>query len=171
MIMAAVFQVAMVVLIVLSHNSDATATRPPPGSPSTWCRMNEGVSRCVDAPLKKNKLPKEIRDRLKERADGNWCPFRVCGPSYINTQACPSEEELKPIGQCSVKTIRSKVNMCLKGFTDSLAGDVACDVLGGNYCGVGPVYICKCNSRSVRQDVYELKNSRKPNCSSWSFQS
>lgn len=166
MVKVSLFPVVVVALIALSRSTDAATTPPPPGSRSIWCRMNEGVSRCVDSPLRKNKLPKEIRDRLAERADGDWCPFRVCGPSYINTEACPFEEEFKPVGQCSVKTIRSKVNMCLKGFTDSLPGDVACDVLGGSHCGVGPVYICKCNSRTVRQDVYELKNSKQPNCSS-----
>lgn len=159
------FKIVLLVSSLALCDVHATATAPPPAS-TTWCRMNEGVSRCVDEPLKTNKLPRDIKAHLKQRARGDWCPFRVCGPSYINTEACPSDDELKPVGQCGVKTVRSKVNTCLKGFIDSLPGQVACDVLGDKYCGIGAVYICKCNSRTVRQEVYELKNSRLPNCSS-----
>lgn len=157
-----IYIIHSILLVILAIGGEAT-TNPP--VQLTWCRMNEGVSRCVDPPFKKNKLPKDVRERLEQRASGNWCPFRVCGPSYMSTDACPADDDFKPTGQCSVTTISSKVNACLRGFTDYLPEDVACDVLGSKYCGVGPVYVCKCNSRSMRQVVYELENLRKPVCS------
>lgn len=134
------------------------------GTQKMWCRMNEGVSRCVDAPFDKSELPKDIKAKLGNR---DWCPFRVCGPSYTSTEMCPTVEELKPEGLCSVKTVHARVHSCVKGKKpDSLPEEVACKLLGGRYCGLGDIYICRCSSDMVSQTLFELKTHEKPPCPS-----
>lgn len=127
-----------------------------------WCRMNEGVSRCVDPPFPHTELSVELRQRLGGR---NWCPFRVCGPSYIATERCPEEEELEPVGLCSARISRSQVHSCIRGQRpDFLPAVDACKILGGKYCELGPVYICKCIAATVNQIFYEFESAEKPKC-------
>lgn len=44
-----------------------------------YCRKNTGLSRCVDNPLP---LP------LKKKNSKLWCPYHVCGPSFVSTRKC-----------------------------------------------------------------------------------
>lgn len=131
-------------------------------SKMVWCRMNEGISRCVDPPVQKKKLPKYLQEELK---GGAWCPFRVCGPSYAATEKCTAVDAFKPIGQCSVKTVKTKVYTCMLEYSpNSLQPEDACTALGRKYCGVGAVYICRCKRDNVNQVVYELAKRKAPTC-------
>lgn len=157
-----VFGVFVSLLIsIVSATTLGSVVRSGSESQLVWCRMNEGVSRCVDPPFRKTELPADIKSRLS----GKWCPFRVCGPSYIVTDPCPDEEEFKPAGQCSAKRVQTKVYTCKeKKRPDFLPPDVACNILGTKYCKLGAIYICQCVANTVVQVVYELKNSKQPVC-------
>lgn len=166
------FTIFLLAIAFLSNSSIVTAiptfsfrgtgARPQ----SIWCRMTGGVSRCVDRPVRKRDLPRLIKERLDRRGAGDWCPFRVCGPSYIDTEPCPDDDNLKPIGQCSYKAGNNRVYTCLDGNMDTLPGNLACRHLGQKYCNVGPIHICMCSSKNMEQIIFKLENSLTPACRS-----
>lgn len=126
--------------------------------------MNVGtISYCVDNPVKNKLLPDHIRDKLKN--NGRACPFRVCPIAFARAEQCPTDYELRPTGRCFVETNVSKVYHCLKGqHLGVLVPDKACDTLGPEYCGVGPINFCRCKGRRKKQYTYKRKDQTTPVC-------
>lgn len=66
-----------------------------------YCRREEGVSRCVEEPLM-------VDD------EDLWCPYRVCGPSYVAAPECPSGSE-QATHKCKVTTVDDPIHVCVAG--------------------------------------------------------
>lgn len=126
-----------------------------------WCRLNDGISRCVDAEVKMNEMPSETRVILGQK---KWCPFRICGPSYTQTDEC-AQGEFAPLGKCSVRTIRSVVNECLPSTQPRVVSEsVACPSFGKKYCNMGAAFLCQCKTKVKVQTLYYFVRPATPRC-------
>lgn len=71
---------------------------PIDGQKNKYCRKHEGVSVCVENPL-------DIKD------EDLWCPYRMCGPSYIPAFECPEGPE-QATHKCTPVTVSDPVYRC-----------------------------------------------------------
>lgn len=140
--------------------SDLTGVSVKAGN-EVWCRLNDGVSRCVGERINKNRMPTDIQDALGSK---RWCPFRLCGPSYTRTDDC-AKGELAPIGICTLRTVSSTVYECRPNTQPKIVPEsVACHEFGKKYCNMGPAFICLCKSENKVQDIYSFKRVETPHC-------
>lgn len=126
-----------------------------------WCRLNDGVSRCVGKQINKSRMPADVQHALGSK---RWCPFRLCGPSYTQTDECASGD-LAPIGICTLRKVRSTVYECRPNTQPKIVREsVACNEFGKKYCNMGPAFICVCKSDNKVQEIYSFKRVETPRC-------
>lgn len=114
-----------------------------------YCRkQDDGMSRCVDPPLM-------IED------EDLWCPYHVCGPSYIPAPECPPGDE-QATHKCSEKTLNEPIHRCIPGRIHKIVNlPPKCEETDS--C-TGETRACACEQYTPERIVLDPVQSIKPIC-------
>lgn len=118
-----------------------------------YCRKYEGMARCVDEPLM-------VDD------EDLWCPYRVCGPSYVAAPECPETPE-QATHKCKVTTLDTPIHRCIEGKTHKIVKlPLGCDETEddeGDVC-IEDARVCACEQASSTRTVLSPEFKITPLC-------
>lgn len=108
---------------------------------TTYCRLFKGMSRCVDPPI------------MFDDED-DWCPYHVCGPSYIQAAECPPGDHQAKY-KCKVRVTRAPIYKCRGRRTHkSIETPIGCDSDDSEKPNcTGEIRVCACKKRHPRRYV------------------
>lgn len=106
-------------ILVTSFKTSSTGTAAGLSLPHIWfhqfarkelCREINDVTRCAKPPT--------------TYIDGQaWCPFQLCGPSYVNAHDCPPDEN-QADHQCRLRRVNKPIWLCKPSTPLRQQGDV-----------------------------------------------
>lgn len=126
----------------VKHKDELTEEDTP------FCRLYQGVSKCVGKPL-------DVKDKEP------WCPYRMCGPSLVPAALCPKNREFQATNKCSVKLVEKTVYRCDGNSFGSTYLPLHC-VKGSEGCE--EVNTCSCIEVNVKTAVLTEEAVFKPHC-------
>lgn len=111
-----------------------------------FCRRHESMARCVDEPLM-------IDD------EDLWCPYRICGPSYVAAPECPESPE-QATHKCKITSFDAPNHRCIEGTTHKIVKTpVGCEQKEEVTC-TGEARVCACvqdtPTRTVLTPQFEI---------------
>ena len=135
-----------VIFVSILFNSIAASTVPQ----TAYCRKVESMARCADPPL------------MVEDED-LWCPVRLCAPSYIEAELCPTDLKTQATHKCTVKTVTDHHHRCIEGRT---TGEVKLPVGCGVEvpCNGQTMTACACEQTESTKEDYMPLLPFTPNC-------
>lgn len=158
-----VFVIFLYLFIISTMMTGASAKKTAVSVKTTSCRLHKGISRCVDNPIKKRHLPTRLRGKKKQR----FCPYHICGPSYIPTKECPLNGLPPATGKCNVRTIRPWLWVCRERLGKPMKYLVnfpfGCRGKSATRCR-SRVYVCSCFRRRVSQQKLKHILDYTPDC-------
>lgn len=153
----------LALFIISTAIASAAAKKKSPKPSTISCRLHKGISRCVDVPVKRRFLPIKLRRVTK----GRFCPYHICGPSYIPTDECPPNGQAPATGKCAVRKTNMGVWLCRERFgkpVKHLVGfPFGCGGRRGPKCR-SKVHICSCFRRRVKQQKLKHLLDYTPEC-------
>lgn len=124
------------------------------------CRLDNGITRCVNRPVGRHLLPNKLRRKPKLR----FCPFRICGPSYTPSDECPAYGLPSATAKCTASRVSSYVWSC-----HSKSGRLVKYPIRVPYpCKRGlcykSVFVCSCFRVNQNKVTFKRLKDYKPDC-------
>lgn len=116
------------ILFALLFSLTMRTNSSPLGSPKKFCRKQEGDSLCVEPPLEIGNVD-------------DWCPYRRCAPSYLESPKC-SDGPDQATHKCIIVTFRDEVYRCIDATSHKLV-DTPINCNETDSC-TEQINICKC---------------------------
>lgn len=134
------FAIITTLLLAALPKVESRSKKPYSNYPKYFpCRPYVGFSRCVDDPL-------NVKD------DSPWCPYHVCGVSFVRARKCGSPDK-KATHYCTKKTVRVAAYECTTGKKHKWVRlPVGCRKKRGE-C-TGRTRACGCEKRTVKRVIY-----------------
>lgn len=106
------------------------------------CRYHYGLSRCTETPL-------QLRGENRM-----WCPYHICGASFIPAKRCPQRIEDRATHRCSVTRVHTPMYKCLNLHRHRIVKlPLYCK---GDECKT-EVRVCACRRKSPQRKLYYAK--------------
>lgn len=141
--------VTILLLFTLPMPSNAGISKYAKYAKFQPCRLYVGFSRCVDSPLNPNA-------RVK------WCPYHVCGQSFVGARRCDSKDK-KATHYCKTQTVNQIMYECRSGRKHRRVRlPIGCKVKKGECTGW--TRACVCQKTSNKRLVYTKYRPAKFKC-------
>lgn len=136
-------------LILLALCLHTTSAQGAPARTRS-CRFHYGLSRCTESPLELHKSKKL------------WCPYHVCGASFIPARRCARKVGERATHRCSVTADRRVMFKCLKNRRHRIIKlPVYCR---GTQCKT-EVRACQCKKMNPKRNILvPIRKLKKKKC-------
>lgn len=139
-------------VIVISISVITPTTAQPPDkiyANHKPCRRHVGFSRCVESPL-------DVKD------DDLWCPYHVCGPSFVKARKCGRKNK-RATHYCKRASITVAMYECIRGKKHKIVRlPIGCKRKRGD-C-TGSTRACACKKVPADREVYIKVRPKKFRC-------
>ena len=137
--------VCLFIVVIVTKSNVAVAAPPstrPPTSTRMLCRSYVGMSKCVESPL-------------YTEQDQPWCPYHVCGASYVPGRRCPDGEG-QATHECDVVIVQHKMYRCIDDFSKIVKLPLNCeetvDENGEDECTT-EISVCRCEETHPKRPL------------------